>query len=364
MPLLLKAGEILIPIEVKKKCIKLHKDGVSTEKIYVDYFSNYSNATYNCFRGMLSKWESKVQADEKYLDGGSLGFNYTPTRTTVQVDKNGNVVQAWIKSHTSDDVYLELIDEIRKNTPHKVIKVEKKPHASGMLEINMCDMHFGIADIEHYKSTLNELLLLIKKQRYDEINIIIGQDQFHNDNFNGTTKKGTQVQKVNIPKAWNDAKTFWYNIIDTACEQSNDVKIIYVPGNHDYCLTWAFVQMIKERYQNLIVDDYLNNRKCITYGTNFIGLTHGEFKKSKPSDLRSQFSVKFPIEFAHSKVKEIHCSHLHTEWEKDEYGVMIRRLSTANKEDDWSDEEGYIGANKRFMVFEWSLDKLKSIHYV
>ena len=63
------------------------------------------------------------------------------------------------------------------------------------------------------------------------------------------------------------------------------------------------MQMLKEKYQDLEIDDSLNKRKCITYGTNFIGLTHGEFKKSKPSDLRSQFTVKFPIEFAHSKGK-------------------------------------------------------------
>jgi hypothetical protein len=124
------------------------------------------------------------------------------------------------------------------------------------------------------------------------------------------------------------------------------------------------MQTLKERYQDLEIDDNLEPRKCMTYGTNFIGLTHGEFKKNKPSDLRSQFSVRFPMEFARSKVKEIHCSHLHIEWEKDEYGVMCRRLSTGNKEDDWSDYEGHVGANKRFMIFEWSLDKLKSIHYV
>ena len=43
---------------------------------------------------------------------------------------------------------------------------------------------------------------------------------------------------------------------------------------------------------------------------------------------------------------------------------MCRRLCTSGKEDEWSDGEGFLGANKRFMVFEWALDKLKSIHYV
>ena len=193
--------------------------------------------------------------------------------------------------------------------------------------------------------TLNNVLSLVDKG-YDEINIIIGQDMMHTDNFKGTTTKGTVIEKIDVVKAWNDAKTFWYNVIDLAIQKANKVNIIYSKGNHDKNISWAFMQMLKERYGN-IVEDSLLDRKCITYGNNFIGITHGEFKKNKPSDLRSQFSVKFPIEFANAKIKEIHSGHLHSEYEKDEYGVMCRRLSTSNKEDDWSTEEGFIGAIKR-----------------
>jgi hypothetical protein len=362
----MKVGDGLnIPIEIKKKCVSKFREGISVEKIYTDcYCTEGYTATFESFTRLLRKWRVKVDADDKLLEAGNLGYSYTPTRTTVQVNRHGQVVQAWVKSHTNDDLYLKLIEEVKKNTPHEHIEIIPIPEASKMLEINICDMHFGIADLDHYRPTLNEILILINKQRYDEINVIIGQDLIHNDNFQGTTTKGTVIQKINVPKAWNDAKTFWYNIIDLAVRQSNQTRLIYTVGNHDKNITWAFFQMLKERYQNLEIDDSLRERKCITYGTNFIGLTHGEFKKSKHSDLRSQFSVKFPMEFARSKVKEIHCSHLHTEWEKDEYGVMCRRLSSGNQDDDWSEGEGFIGANKRFMVFEWSLDKLSDIHYV
>jgi hypothetical protein len=43
---------------------------------------------------------------------------------------------------------------------------------------------------------------------------------------------------------------------------------------------------------------------------------------------------------------------------------MIRRLCTGAETDEWSDSENYIGAHKRFMVFDWSEDKLSGIHYV
>lgn len=354
-----------IPIEVKKKCVSMAAEGKTARQIYTEYYSKtpYNNSSnLASFKRTLRTWKGKVEADSKLLEAGNLGYGYIPTRTTVQVNAQGEVVQAWIKSHTSDDIYLELIEEIKKNTSHKVFEIIHKPEATGMLEIPFFDMHWGIADLEHYLDALNDTLCLIDKKIYEEINITIGQDNFHNDNFNGTTTKGTQIEKVNMVQAWSNSKTFWYNIIDKAIERSNRVRVIYSKGNHDKAICWAFMQMLKERYGD-IVDDSLDERKCITYGDCFVGLTHGEFKRNKPSDLRSQFSVKFPLEFARAKVKEIHTGHLHSEKEEDNYQVMCRRLSSGNKDDEWTEQEGYSSI-KRFMIFEWSLDKLVAIYYV
>jgi NAD+ kinase len=48
----------------------------------------------------------------------------------------------------------------------------------------------------------------------------------------------------------------------------------------------------------------------------------------------------------------------------DESGVVVRRLSTANKTDSWHDKNGYVGNHKRFQLFEYSHDRLISVHYV
>ena len=353
-----------IPIEIKRRCVELSERGLNSRQIYDQYYSKHRDTKYSGFRNMLSRWKNKTYADRYLLESANLDYKFAPHDSTVQIDGQGKIVQAWIKQKADDNVYHELIEAIQQNTEHKKVEFIHKPNASRMLEVNLCDMHWGIADLDYYSETLTEILGLINSKVYDEINVIIGQDQFHNDNFKGTTTKGTLIEKVDMVKAWEDCKSFWYNIIDLSIKQSNKVKIWYVPGNHDRTMTWAFMQMLKERYKDLEIDDRLDVRKCLTYGTNFIGLTHGEFKRSKASDLRSQFSVKFPVRFANSKVKEIHCSHLHTEMQTDEYGVMVRRLSTKGKTDEWSDYEGYLGANKRFMIFEWSIDKLASIHYV
>lgn len=352
-----------IPLEVKKKCVDMANGGKTTREVYTEYYSKHHDLSFESFKRQLKRWKKKVQADEEILEVGNLDYKFTPHATTVQINKDGEIVQSWVKSKAEDRLLLELIEAVKQNTPHEKIDIVYKEEANGMLEIPLFDMHFGIADLEHYMPTLQEILLLIDKQSYEEINIIIGQDLFHSDTFDGKTTKGTVIEKVNVVKAWNDAKTFWYNIIDKAIEKANKVQITYSKGNHDTNVCWAFMQMVKERYGD-IVEDSLKERKCITYGTNFIGISHGEFKKNKPSDLRSQFTIRFPMEFAQSNVRELHLGHLHSEQEKDEYGVMCRRLSTGGKEDEWSDSEGFLGANKRFMIFLWSLEKLQAIYYV
>jgi hypothetical protein len=48
----------------------------------------------------------------------------------------------------------------------------------------------------------------------------------------------------------------------------------------------------------------------------------------------------------------------------DRYGVMVRRLPTAGKVDQWSRDQGYVGACRRFAAFVYSPDSLEAIHYL
>jgi hypothetical protein len=124
------------------------------------------------------------------------------------------------------------------------------------------------------------------------------------------------------------------------------------------------MQVLLARYGASIIDDAFEYRKVITYGKNSIMVTHGESKKSTAKDLAHVFAVTFATEFANANVREVHAGHLHHETEADVYGVMVRRLASGCKVDDWSDKEGFVGSHRRFMLFEWDLNKLVSIHHI
>ena len=352
----------MIPYEVKRKCVELSNKGKRYGDIYDEYIKPYGTMSFRSFSRRMLEWKSKVIEDNQTLEAANLAYKFAPHASTVQVNGKGEVIQAWIKQHTEDRLE-ELLEAIKDNTPIAQVQPKINKQADGMLEIPLFDMHFGIADLAFYRNTLEEILGIISSKHWDKIVIPIGQDLFHNDSITkGITTKGTLIDKVDLKKAIYDAKTFYFNLIDRAIESANEVSVIYSPGNHDKTVGWMFVEILKTRYGD-IVDDSLAERKAIWWNGCFIGITHGDKNTDNVNGLRGKFTVEFPTLFAMAKVREIHTGHLHREDSRDEYGVQVRRMSSGNKDDDWTMSEGYK-SQKRFMLFEWMPNRLKSIHYV
>ena len=352
----------MIPYDVKRKCVDLSNKGKPYKEIYNEHIKPYGSMSFRSFSRRMAEWKSKAVEDAKTLEAANLAYKFAPHASTVQVNGKGEIIQAWIKQHTENRLE-ELLEAIKDNTPIAQIQPKAIKEADGMLEIPLFDMHWGIADIEYYQDTLEEILAIVASKRWDRIVIPVGQDLFHNDSIaKGITTKGTLIDKVDLKKAVYDAKTFYFNLIDKAIESANEVSVIYSPGNHDKTVGWLFVQMLKVRYGD-IVDDSTAERKAVWWNGCFIGITHGDKHTDNVNGLRGKFTMEFPTLFAMAKVREIHTGHLHREDSRDEYGVQVRRMSTGNKDDDWTTDEGYK-SQKRFMLFEWMPNRLKSIHYV
>lgn len=349
-----------IDIELKKKCVDAYNAGQTPKEIFQKlYHDENPNSSYETFRRQLRNWRRKFFPDSMTLDAGTYQ-GFIAHNATVQVNQKGEIVQAWIKQALDDGQWDSLLEVIHNSTEPKCIE-PKTGDGIGMLEIPLYDMHLPLSD---HTQSIEQLLGIIERQKWQEINIVIGQDMFHNDDMRGRTASGRPIEKVDIPKAWDMAKQIWYNVIESALRQSEHVRLIYSIGNHDESLAWAFVQMLKDHYPQLEVDDRIKQRKCIFWNGCFIGVTHGHYAKSKIHDLRGQFTIEFPEEFSKSTVREIHAGHLHHETEGDLYGVMIRRLSRNGTTDKWSEDEGYVGAHKRFMIFEWMPGCLKAVYYI
>lgn len=355
-----------IPIKVKKTCCQMKREGLAPREIYDKYFAKqFDNPMkFESFRRELCRWAKLPIPDDTTLHAGTYE-GFTAHDATVQVSKSGEIIQAWIKQKASDFSPEEFIAAIRETVEPVVYVPTDRSNATRMLEIPLFDMHWGVAFMDYYEPVLNEILDLITSRTWDKIVIPFGQDFFHNDSIiNGQTTKGTSIEKVDMTRAVKESKLFMYALVDAALQCANEVKILYSAGNHDRSISWMFIQVLLERYGPSVVDDSLEYRKVVTYGKNSIMLTHGDSKQATAKNLAHIFPISFAEEFAHADVREVHAGHLHHEAEADIYGVMVRRLSSGGKVDDWSNREDFVGTHRRFMVFEWDLNKLASIHYI
>lgn len=357
-----------IPIQVKRECIRLKEQGLTHREIYDTYFTKQveNPCTLKSFKRLLNKWRARIYPDDLTLEAGTYE-GFTAHNATVQVSKTGEIVQAWIKQKADDFDPEDFLKAIRATiTPYEhVPRLMTDINADRMLEIPLFDMHWGVSFMEHYKPVLHDILSLIHSKIWDRIVIPVGQDYFHNDSIvNPTTTKGTVVDKVDMVRAVKEGRDFIMAIIEAALQNANSVKVFYSAGNHDRSVSWMFMQVLLERYGPDIVDDSMEYRKVFAYGKNSVMVTHGDSKQATAKNLAHIFPIAFPEEFAQAMIREVHAGHLHHETEADIYGVMVRRLSSGAAVDDWSNRQDFIGTHRRFMVFEWDLDSLRSIHYI
>lgn len=349
----------MIDIALKAKCVELSKDKTARE-IYETVFcpENGKSMTLETFKRKLREWKQKKFANKDLLAAGTFP-QFNAHAATVQVDSNGKISQVWVKQSEEID-WFEIRDIVISGAIASDV-IPTKVTGETMLEIPLFDMHFGIADFDYYRETLSEILGIICDKQYDEINILIGQDVLHNNDMRGHTAKGTDIQRIDFPAAWADAWKFFRTLIDTALAHSPHVVLRYSKGNHDECSAWCFFKALQAVYPQCACDDSLDPRKCIYWKGCFIGFGHCEYT-NKNHVLFQNFVLDFPKEFADAKIREIHSGHLHRESIDD--GMVVRRLPSAVPTDEWSSNNGYTGAHKRFMLFEWAENRLKTVSYV
>jgi len=246
----------------------------------------------------------------------------------------------------------------------KIIPVHKTniiTDGKNLLEIPLYDLHFGVNTYEYYETVLKEVADKITSKKWDTIFFIIGQDLLHNNGFNGQTSSGTPIEFVDMDKAWGDAYQFYTELIDLAQKNANHVDASYSIANHDDSMAWAFVKMLEVKFSDITFDTSKKVRKSYVWNDVFIGYTHGHKGANR---LHENFLSDFGKQMALANIVEIHSGHLHSEKAKDKFGVLVRTLSTKGQTDDWHDDNGFVGANKRFQLFEYSPTALKSIDYV
>ena len=247
-----------------------------------------------------------------------------------------------------------------KLTQVRYPKTLKRP---SVLELSMTDHHFGKLG---WAPEVGENYDLAIAERYfengvrhsidraagidiAEIILPLGNDYYHFESRAGTTEAGTPVD---CDGRW--AKVYQVGIESMLkaierCRQVAPVRVMWIPGNHDYVSSYWLCQVIKSAFEgvdNVIVDVSPVSRKYYQFGKCLIGWCHGKDEKS--ARLPGLMAVEKPQEWAVSTAcREWHIGHLHQSkamhWtgthESD--GVTVRVLPSLAGTDAWHFANGF-----------------------
>lgn len=297
--------------------------------------------------------------------------------TYSKLDKINDLFSSTITVKPIQNVFT--YDEIKKQFELlKPPKLENYTYSPGefLLEIPICDLHLSkyawkretgddydlkIAE-QLYKDTIMSIIKDASLYKVDRIVFPLGQDFFNTDSSNPTTTKGTPQS---MDTRWQKMYYKGCEIVIWAIEQLRSiapVDIQYVPGNHDFALSYFLTLHVNAWYRNcknVNVDLSPKIRKYYQYGKCMIGYSHGE---EKPSNLDKLMQSEAPEIWGNTKFRELHLGHKHCETVKEYPGFIQRRISSITATDDWHNEMGYVQTVRKAQAFLWDkTDGLKHI---
>ena len=251
--------------------------------------------------------------------------------------------------------------------PPVAMKIEYEGIGERNLLIGLSDLHFPVSTLESLEREISEVMEIVMNG-YDTIVIEQAGDLFESSQINESiTLRGTILPTADMAKAWSDAKSLYWTLIDHCLEHCNKVQIEHACGNHSGNLEYVFLDGIKDRYSLLgkdkvVVNNHKNYRTAYKIGNVGIMLSHGDTVKLK--DLPGKFASEYPLLWGSCESHECHAGHKHNKFtETDINGVVLRQHPTPKPPSDWEDKFGYL-SRKMIQLIEYNEDRSKVIYEI
>ena len=262
-----------------------------------------------------------------------------------------------------DQLFGKVNDFIATYSPdYKIIKRNPGTH---LLVINPADIHIGkyasvIETNQEYNCEIavNRVIEgvtgLIEKAKgfpIERVLFCIGNDVLHIDNVYSTTTKGTYQD---TDKKWWEhyeiALTLYVRCVEML-RKIGPVDIVHSMSNHDYQSGFHLAHTLQSWFRkakDITFDISVAHRKYYKYGTNLLGIEHGD--GAKMDNLPLLMAQENPSDWAQTTHGYWYLHHLHHKikhkWRdgKDFIGVTVEYMRSPSSADSWHSRKGFTGA--------------------
>lgn len=215
-------------------------------------------------------------------------------------------------------------------------------------------------------NSIDDMVEELKLYPIEKIWMPVGNDFIHFDSVRNTTTMGDHFLDTDTryAKVYTAALTCLVYMVQRALELTDEVDIMYVPGNHDYTSSFTLTAALDQRFRNdprVKVDLGANPRKYRQHGGVLLGYEHGQ--KCKANQLSLIFSEECRAQWSESTYREIQIGHTHQRRLKTyeglipTNGVTIRTNPTLCNVDKWHHDQGLIGEPVK-SVEAWRYDRV------
>lgn len=275
--------------------------------------------------------------------------------------------------------------------PRYCLPAVPRKQAPYFLELDLFDAHFanlawapeaGQNDDLHLKEAIfanavDDLLARTAGYRVDEVLFPVGNDLHHVDTLSRTTTAGTpQDCDSRYAKMIEVTECSVIAAIERmlAVPTVRQVRVIYVPGNHDTISTLHLCRTLAawfRRMGRVTVDAGPAPRKYLERGVCLFGYTHGEgMPDGKLKSLPTIMAVEQPEAWARTQCREWKLGHRHTSQtfetlSSTEFnGVMVRRLRALTRTNAWHHKNLWVGNSQAAEAYLYSREHGYEGHHV
>jgi hypothetical protein len=287
-------------------------------------------------------------------------------------DEQGNVKLQWVKTDVEKKNQLNVLKELVDSYVEELPQFEKKPYTLTyaskdlMAVYPLGDPHIGMKAYKDEAGSNWDLKAsqevfcgvfdrLVNTAPACEQAVIVNLgDYFHRDNVQGVTERHRHALDTdgNYMMMVDTGLKIMIQMINSALQRHNSVKVINMLGNHDDTGAMFLQAALKHMYEKeprLQVECTSSVYQYFQHGSSFFGVHHGH--TCKPDKLPLVMATDKPKEWGTSKHRYWITGHIHHDTRKEYSGCTVESFRTLAGKDAYAYSGGYrAGQDSKALV--------------